>query len=391
MLARRRSISSSRTRTSSSRTCTTCSWAARSSRCSPGSLLVPEDDRPAALRAAREGPLLAVGRSASSMTFLPQSTSWARRHATAVRRLRGGRRLDRAELPWRPSARCHRGSGRCCSCGGRRGAATAAGHDRDPWGANSLEWAALSPPPHHNFRRRCRRSGRSGRCSTRASPGAPTDGRPMTRPVRRVRRLLLADHPQETRFFAFLASSGSCSRAIYWFATMSWPERCCSAGSRSRLGPSACGRRWTRARRSSSVRAKGRPRRRRRAAPLAGAVGPKDAARDPGPAGPDGRDRPFLDEAGRLPGETLAPLAVGLGVAHRRDGDRVRAVAAGRGMLPIRVGRLGVARRGARDELDAMEARRPGRARFRSPRRPSGDARAAGRKTVAEYPEIRKP
>jgi heme/copper-type cytochrome/quinol oxidase subunit 1 len=22
---------------------------------------------------------------------------------------------------------------------------------RDPWGANSLEWAALSPPAHHNF------------------------------------------------------------------------------------------------------------------------------------------------------------------------------------------------------------------------------------------------
>ncbi|HVL53758.1 MAG TPA: hypothetical protein VM344_05805, partial [Vitreimonas sp.] len=22
---------------------------------------------------------------------------------------------------------------------------------RDPWGANSLEWATLSPPPHHNF------------------------------------------------------------------------------------------------------------------------------------------------------------------------------------------------------------------------------------------------
>src|SRR6185369_7940055 len=22
----------------------------------------------------------------------------------------------------------------------------------DPWGANSLEWATTSPPPHHNFR-----------------------------------------------------------------------------------------------------------------------------------------------------------------------------------------------------------------------------------------------
>ena len=76
---------------------------------------------------------------------------------------------------------------------------------------------------------------------------------------------------------------------------------------------------------------------------------------DPGPAGdPDG-DVPFGDERGRLPQETLAPLALGLGVALS-----LTAVVFGPWLVIAGIVPLGWGAwtwlRGARDELDATAA-----------------------------------
>jgi hypothetical protein len=71
--------------------------------------------------------------------------------------------------------------------------------------------------------------------------------------------------------------------------------------------------------------------------------------------GTGGIDRPFLDESGRLPAETFAPFAVGLGVALASTGLVF-------GIAPVAVGILPFAwgawtwLSGARAELDATEA-----------------------------------
>jgi hypothetical protein len=92
-----------------------------------------------------------------------------------------------------------------------------------------------------------------------------------------VRRLLLEGHPAETRFFAFLGLFGVVLALIYWVVSY-------EVAGTVLLGAFglAC---------------------------LLGA-GRLIVAR-PAP----GSDRPFLDETGRLPGDTLAPLALGLGIA----------------------------------------------------------------------------
>lgn len=139
-----------------------------------------------------------------------------------------------------------------------------------------------------------------------------------------IRRLLLLGHPGETRFFVFVGGFGLVLAAAYWFLTRELAGTVLLAG--FGLGAGLLGIRLV----------LGRPGRERQ---------------EPGP--PD--DTPFLDESGRLPGETLAPLAVGLGVALS-----LTAVVFGpwllvAGALPLAWGGWAWLA-GARDELDATVA-----------------------------------
>jgi len=73
-------------------------------------------------------------------------------------------------------------------------------------------------------------------------------------------------------------------------------------------------------------------------------------------------DRPFLDETGRLPDETLAPFAVGLGVAVAATGLIFGVAPVVLGLLPLA---WGASRwlRAARAELDAQVLEEAPRAR----------------------------
>jgi hypothetical protein len=130
-----------------------------------------------------------------------------------------------------------------------------------------------------------------------------------------MRRLLLLDQPQETRFFLFLGVFGIGLGAIYWFLTYEVAGTVLLAG--FGLGTGLLGIGLLRA----------RPRR----VAVAAAVGARESAADrdtsataqatrgeaadlPG-GGAAGIDTPFDTPLGRLPGETLAPLALGLGIA----------------------------------------------------------------------------
>jgi hypothetical protein len=126
-----------------------------------------------------------------------------------------------------------------------------------------------------------------------------------------IRRVLLLDHPQETRFFAFLGVFGLALAAIYWVLTYE------AAGTILLFGFGA----------GAGLLAVGLYRSR----PRAVAEGPANAAADGSSSplqqvtegeggdvaggGAGGVDTPFETPLGRLPGETLAPLALGLGVA----------------------------------------------------------------------------
>ena len=164
-----------------------------------------------------------------------------------------------------------------------------------------------------------------------------------------IARLLLADHPQETRFFAFLGVFGIVLAAIYWVVSYevagtillaAFGLACLVAGVRLMIArPAAMARRATRGE-----------------AGAASITGPDQGEGTGG--GTDGVDRPFLDESGRLPGDTLAPLAIGLGVALA-----LTAVVFGpwllvAGIVPLGWG-AGQWFAGARDELDATVAADP--------------------------------
>lgn len=139
-----------------------------------------------------------------------------------------------------------------------------------------------------------------------------------------LRSFLLAGRPDETRFFAFLGAFGLVLGAIYWFASYE------VAGTALLLGFGLAGV-------LAAVRLLvARPMR------VAGGV-----------------DRPFLDETGRLPDETLAPLALGLGIALS-----MTAIVFGPWLLVAGIVPLGWGAwtwlRGARDELDATIRTDPG-------------------------------
>jgi hypothetical protein len=125
-----------------------------------------------------------------------------------------------------------------------------------------------------------------------------------------IRRILLLDHPQETRFFLFMGVFGLVIGAIYW--VLSYEEAGTillfgfGAGAgllgvglyRSRPPAVAAGVDLEAADGSSA------------ASQLA-----SGEAGDVSGGGAGGVDTPFDTPLGRLPGETLAPLSLGLGVA----------------------------------------------------------------------------
>jgi hypothetical protein len=102
-------------------------------------------------------------------------------------------------------------------------------------------------------------------------------------------RLPFADQPPETRFFLLIFGWAGVLGVIYWFVSHEVAGTALLAGLALASGLISI---WLiRARRQSK----------RRASAEAGVT--------------TGVDRPFLDESGRLPDPTLAPFAVGLGIA----------------------------------------------------------------------------
>ena len=117
-----------------------------------------------------------------------------------------------------------------------------------------------------------------------------------------MRRLLDATAPAEARFFLFVGAFGIVLAAIYWFVSYEFAGTVLLGG--FGLGAGLLGLRL----RIERPSARPRP---------AGAAGTPDRGepRVPDVDTPGGPETPFTDESGRLPGETLAPLSLGLGVA----------------------------------------------------------------------------
>jgi hypothetical protein len=155
------------------------------------------------------------------------------------------------------------------------------------------------------------------------------------------RTLTAADQPQEARVFLLLSAFGIVVGVIYWFVAYE------SAGTVLLLGFGAAtgviGLRLVADPASRIVRERAR----------AAAVETIPAGEGTG-AGTGGVDRPFLDETGRLPDETIAPFAVGLGVAIAATGLIFGPAPVIVGLLPLAWGAWAWLS-GARAELDAQE------------------------------------
>jgi hypothetical protein len=133
-----------------------------------------------------------------------------------------------------------------------------------------------------------------------------------------VRHILQAS--QETKVFLLMAAFGLIVAALYWFVSHEAAGTVLLAGFGLATGVIAV-------RLSASDPTSRRP-------ALDGGL----ALDAPGTTvgGTSGVDRPFADESGRLPGETVAPFAVGVGVALAATGTIF-------GLAPIIVGALPLA------------------------------------------------
>lgn len=121
----------------------------------------------------------------------------------------------------------------------------------------------------------------------------------------RLRTLLALDQPQETRFFLVMAAFGLAIGIGYWFISYEVAGTALLIG--FGLATGLAGIVLAVDPQAARVRAAVRQRER-------------DLVRDPDApdtagGGTGGVDRPFLDESGRLPSDTLAPFAVGLGLS----------------------------------------------------------------------------
>jgi Cytochrome c oxidase subunit IV len=141
-----------------------------------------------------------------------------------------------------------------------------------------------------------------------------------------VSRLPFADQPQETRFFLLIAGWAGVLGVVYWFVSYEVAGTVLLAGLALATGALSV---WL---------LRSQRRRRQRAETRAS----------------EADDRPFLDEEGRLPAPTLAPFAVGLGVALAALGPVF-------GVAPVAVGAVsflwgaGTWLRAGREEFDAQK------------------------------------
>ena len=136
---------------------------------------------------------------------------------------------------------------------------------------------------------------------------------------RLLRRVLGLDEPQETRFFLFIAAWAIGAGLVYWLVSYE------IAGTALLLGVGlACGlvvMRLVFVRRAGDVRRRARAE--AEAAAEEGLASTAQAGRDDARSvpregqggGTAGVDRPFGDESGLLPDPTIAPFAIGLGIA----------------------------------------------------------------------------
>jgi hypothetical protein len=155
-----------------------------------------------------------------------------------------------------------------------------------------------------------------------------------------IRRILLLDHPQETRFFVFVGGFGLVLGVAYWVLTYELAGTVLLAG--FGLGAGLVGLALVRA----------RPRAVALGAARRAGVDPVVDELDVPLGGTGGVDVPFEDPSGRLPGESLAPLSLGLGVALSLTAVVFGAWLLVAGMLPLAWGAW-TWLSGARAELDA--------------------------------------
>ena len=169
--------------------------------------------------------------------------------------------------------------------------------------------------------------------------------------MRSLRRFLPTNQPQEVNFFLFLAAFGLAIAVVYWIVSRE------VAGTALLLG-------YVLATGAVGVRLAIDPRadlvRRRATRQQDGVPANVTERTDAGGHGPTAEgtgnvDRPFLDEEGRLPGETLAPFAVGLGASIAATGAIFGLAPVLLGLLPLGWGAWAWLT-GAREELEAMEA-----------------------------------
>jgi hypothetical protein len=169
-----------------------------------------------------------------------------------------------------------------------------------------------------------------------------------------MRRLPGFDEPQETRVFLAMSAFGIAIGVVYWFLAYEVAGTILLLGFGVATG--VIGARLVADPASATVRSAARDRAAFAGAP-AGDAPAGDAAGDAPGGGTGGIDRPFEDERGRLPAETIAPFVLGLGVA-------TSATSVIFGPAPLIVGVLPIAwgawswLSSVRAELDATEAER---------------------------------
>src|SRR5262245_26216214 len=154
--------------------------------------------------------------------------------------------------------------------------------------------------------------------------------------MRRLRRLLGFDEPQETKFFFVIAAWGILVAVVYWFVTHE-PAGTVLLGGLG-LASGVVAARLVIAARTLDLRQ-----------PTPPPAEPADG-QDGSAPGTGGIDTPFA-ATGRVPDPTLAPLAVGLGVALVALGPVFGLAPVALGVVPLVWG--GVLWLGAaRDEFD---------------------------------------
>lgn len=129
-------------------------------------------------------------------------------------------------------------------------------------------------------------------------------------PSRRGTRLPLLDQPQETRFFLIIAGWALVLGVIYWIVSLEVAGTALLAGLALAAGAMSV---WLIRGRDPSMRRQPDTDEGETSGGESARAAPAEA--DTSGGGTEGIDRPFHDESGRIPEESLAPFAFGLGVA----------------------------------------------------------------------------